>query len=85
VVKYFLLFITLITIVFAKEDCDKKYEQLKTLEAQRNAENIGQVLSWLTFTKPTSNNKKNLDQYIQILKLEIQECNMEAQMQTTEK
>ncbi len=83
--KFFLLFITLITIALAEEDCSKKREQLKTLKTQKDAENVGQVISWLTLTKPTSSNKKILDQHIQILKFEIQECDMKAQINTTEK
>ena len=84
-VKNFLLFITLIAIAFAKEDCSKKREQLKSLEIERDAENVGEVLSWLTLTKPTSSNKKNLDQHIQILKFEIQECYTKVQINTTKK
>ncbi len=84
-VKKILLFIALITIALAEESCSKKSEQLKALEIQRGAENVGQVLSWLTLTKPTSSNKKMLDQDIRILKLEIQECDMNAQTNITEK
>ena len=83
--KSFLLFIALVTIALAEESCSKKREQLKTLETQRSSENVGQVLSWLTLTKPTSSNKKMLDQHIQILKFEIQECDMNDQTKTTEK
>ena len=83
--KLFLLLITLSTIALAEEDCSKKREQLKTLETQRSAENVGQVLSWLTLTKPTSSNKKILDQHIQILKFEIQECERKAQTNITDK
>jgi hypothetical protein len=75
----------MIIMAFAQEDCSEKHEQLKTLETQRDAENVGHVLSWLTLTKPTSSNKKMLDQRIQILKLEIQECDMKAQTNTPEK
>ncbi len=73
-IKFFLLFFTLITLALAKEDCSKKYAQLKTLKTQKSSENVAQVLSWLTLTKSTSSNKKILNQKIQILKLEIQEC-----------
>ena len=83
--KHLLLFITSITLAFAQEDCRKKREQLNTLETQKSAENIAQVLSWLTLTKPTSGNQKILDQQIQILKLEIKECDRKAQTNTTEK
>ncbi len=83
--KLFLLLITLSTIALAEEDCSKKREQLKTLEVQKDAEDVGQVLSWLTLTKPTSSNKEILDQHIQILKFEIQECEKKAQTKITDK
>ena len=83
-VKIFLLFIALVTISLAEESCSKKREQLKTLQTEKSSENVGQVLSWLTLTKPTSSNKKMLDQHIQILKLEIQECDMNTQTKITE-
>ncbi len=83
--KLFLLLFTLSIVALAEEDCSKKREQLKTLETQRDAEDVGQVLSWLTLTKPTSSNKKILDQHIQILKFEIQECERKAQTNITDK
>ena len=83
-VKIFLLFITFITIALAEESCSEKREQLKALETQQDAEDVSTVLSWLTLTKPTSSNKKVIDQHIQVLKFEIQECDMNAQINSTE-
>jgi len=83
--KFFLLFIILIATSFVEENCSKMREQLKNLETQKDAKDVGQVLSWLTLTKPTSSNKTVLNQQIQILKFEIEECDMKAQTNTTEK
>lgn len=79
------LLLLLSTLLPGQESCTDKRERLKALETQRDAEDIGEVISWLTLTKPTSENKKQLDQQIRILKLEIQQCELDRLSDNSEK